>query len=69
MAVQSGYYRIQREQKSVRNPAEQWALVIDESITIGSEKILLVLGLELSTWQFTKSLSVEDVPGIGGGNK
>lgn len=57
----SGYYRIQREQQSVRNPAEQWALVIDESITIGSEKILLVLGLELSTWQFTKSLSVEDV--------
>ena len=57
----SGYYRVQQEQKSVFTPDEKWALIIDESITIGSEKILLVLGLPLSKWEFTKSLSVEDV--------
>lgn len=57
----SGYYRLQKEQSAVFAPNERWAFIIDESIAIGSEKILLILGLPVSKWDFSKSLSKEDV--------
>jgi hypothetical protein len=36
-------------------------LLVDESITIGSEKLLLILGLPVDSWDFKRSLSVSDV--------
>jgi hypothetical protein len=39
----------------------QWALIVDESITIGTERLLVVLGLELSQWKFDRAVTLEDV--------
>ena len=38
----------------------KWALLIDESITIGSNKILLILGVCLDEFKFTRPICLED---------
>lgn len=57
----SGYYRIQKEQNAVLNTDQEWVFIIDESISMGSEKILLILGLPINEWNFSRSLRKEDV--------
>lgn len=39
----------------------EWAVIIDESITIGEEKILLVLGVPLSKYEFKEALKFTDI--------
>lgn len=42
----SGYYRLSHPQKS---PGAQWVLFIDESVCMGREKLLLVMGVDIRT--------------------
>jgi hypothetical protein len=60
-ACKSGYHRIQKEQNTVFDKTQEWVFIIDESISMGSEKILLILGLPINEWSFSKSLTKEDV--------
>lgn len=39
----------------------EWAVIIDESITIGEEKILLVLGIPLSIYEYEDALKFTDI--------
>lgn len=39
----------------------RWAIITDESITVGKQRLLVVLGLELGAWQFDRGISLEDV--------
>lgn len=54
-----GYYRVH---KVVEKSEELWLVLIDESISFGNEKILLVLGIPLTKVSFDKSLQVADLP-------
>lgn len=40
--------------------SDKYAIIIDESITIGKEKILLILGVNLSSYSFEKPLTFSD---------
>ncbi len=51
-----GYSRINREGK----PEEKWVIILDESISIGQQKLLLILGVKLNTYSFGKALNFED---------
>ncbi|TAG46791.1 MAG: hypothetical protein EAZ31_00005 [Cytophagia bacterium] len=53
-----GYYRVH---KVVEKSEELWLILIDESISLGNEKILLVLGMPLSKVIFDKALQVADL--------
>lgn len=52
------YYRLDSIKTEVTG---DWAAIIDESITIGEEKILLVLGVPLSLYKFGESLKFTDI--------
>jgi len=52
-----GMYRIQQEQ---RKPS-RYAVYVDESISFGSEKILLILGVPIETVNWNRSLTHEDM--------
>jgi hypothetical protein len=54
-ACKMGYYRVHKE---VEKSEESWLILIDESISLGNEKILLVLGIPLSQVGFDKALQV-----------
>ena len=55
-----GYYRHgQRDARGIR--AGQWALIVDESITLGAERLLVVLGLDVGRWGFERCLGLGDV--------
>lgn len=48
-------------QKSVTfSSSERWAILLDESITIGTNKVLLIVGVELSSHSFGGALRFED---------
>lgn len=51
-----GYSRIHRQGKA----AEKWVIILDESISIGQQKLLLILGVELTKYDFGKALCFED---------
>lgn len=55
--IKSGYQEIQqpKEEKS------KYALIMDESITIGSQKVLLMLGAKLGTYNFDNPLNISDI--------
>ena len=53
----AGYYQIQKS----KTKADDWIIIIDESIQIGAEKLLLILGVRESEIDFTKALSFYDV--------
>jgi hypothetical protein len=55
--VKYGYYCYQQE----HSPEGQWAIIIDESVAVGQEKLLLVLGLPLDSWGFTRTIIHTDV--------
>lgn len=55
-----GLYRLER-QGDAPSKDGKWALIVDESVTIGTERLLVVLGLEIGGWQFKRPPSLEDV--------
>jgi hypothetical protein len=52
-----GYYCITAEKEK----ADDWILILDESIGIGKEKMLLILAIRLSTIDFTRPLTTKDM--------
>ena len=52
-----GYYELAQSSDA----SEQWALIIDESISIGSQKLLLLLGVNLNQYTFNQALGLSDV--------
>jgi hypothetical protein len=46
-------------------PGQEWVLIIDESIAIGREKLLLFLGVNLAMYSFDKPLCFSDVEVLG----
>lgn len=42
------------------SPSERWAVLLDESITIGTNKVLLIVGVELTRHSFAGALRFED---------
>lgn len=58
--LKHGYYGWMKK-TSQADCAGEWALIVDESVTIGAERLLLVLGLDLSKWNFERPPCVENV--------
>ena len=54
--IKSGYYIYQQPPT-----AGNWCVIIDESVSIGHEKLLLILGIPLSDWEFGKAIVHKDV--------
>jgi len=52
-----GVYRIEKKQLPPRN----YVIIVDESINFGSEKILLILGVEIATYKWNGSLTHQDM--------
>lgn len=52
-----GYSRLKREGKK----EEKWVLIIDESVSIGNQKLLLILGVEISNYKIKSALTFEQV--------
>lgn len=52
-----GYYQLLKPKEI----AEDWVIIIDESIQIGSEKLLLILGIRCANIDFSRPLSFTDV--------
>ncbi len=57
--IKSGYHAYNQSSSDIDNG--NWCIIIDESVSIGKEKLLLILGLPLSNWQFNKPVSHQDV--------
>jgi hypothetical protein len=57
-ACKMGFYRVYHK---AEKSDESWLLLIDESISLGNEKILLVLGVPLSKVCFEKALDLSDL--------
>lgn len=58
--LKHGYHRWWLMQ-DVEEVCGDWVLIMDESVTVGAERLLLVLGLDLSKWKFDRPPCVEDV--------
>ncbi len=52
-----GYYRLHQ----IKQKANDWILIVDESIGIGQEKLLVILGIRRSQIDFTRPLKIEDM--------
>ena len=52
-----GYTRLD----SLAHKDQEWAIILDESISIGKQKLLVILGLELSDYKFGQALSLSEV--------
>ncbi len=59
--MKMGYNQLQQKGK----PSEEWAIILDESIMVGQQVILLLLGVNLSTYKFGSALNFEDVKVLG----
>ncbi|MDQ1266419.1 MAG: hypothetical protein QG635_1571 [Bacteroidota bacterium] len=55
-----GYYRLQ----SPKEQADDWIIIVDESIGIGQEKALVVLGIKESDVDFSRPLRIQDMEPI-----
>ena len=55
-----GYYQLQ----SPKEKADDWIIIVDESIGIGQEKVLVVLGIRQSKFDFTRPLKIQDMEPI-----
>lgn len=55
-----GYYCLSKEKQQ----ANDWILIVDESIGIGQEKLLVVLGVRQSQIDFTRPLTLQDMSPI-----
>jgi hypothetical protein len=47
--------------KKSKDKSDDWVLIIDESIQIGQEKLLVIMGVQLSKVDFTKPLQFADL--------
>ena len=61
-----GYYRYHQ----LKDTNSEWAIIVDESVNIGQERLLLILGVNLGDeqkkgWEFNRSLSSADVEVLG----
>jgi hypothetical protein len=57
--LKQGYCMLQYVKEKTK--AGTWAVIVDESITVGKQRLLVVLGLELGAWKFDRGVSLEDV--------
>lgn len=55
-----GYTQLQ----SIKQKADDWIIIVDESIGIGQEKVLVVLGIRRSQVDFTRPLLLQDMEPI-----
>lgn len=53
-----GYYKVHTKCEEVDS---DWVLIIDESVSVGSQKILLLLGINLSKYSFKSPLAMSDI--------
>lgn len=51
-----GYHQYQQPKGG-----QQWAIIVDESVRIGQERLLLILGVNVGEWGFKRALRSEDV--------
>ena len=56
--IKLGYHKVHQKCKS---PTSDWVLIVDESVSVGSEKILLLIGVNLSDYQFDGPLKMQQV--------
>jgi len=52
-----GYHRLSKQ----GDPSVDYAIIIDESFSIGGQSLLLVLGINLSVYKFDSSLRMSDI--------
>ena len=52
-----GYFQLQLPKEK----ANDWIIIVDESIGIGQEKVLVVLGIRRSKIDFSRPLKVQDM--------
>lgn len=52
-----GYYQLQKPKEK----ADDWIIIVDESIGIGQEKVLVVLGIRRSNIEFNRPLKMQDL--------
>ena len=52
-----GYYQLQKPKEK----ADDWIIIVDESIGIGQEKVLVVLGIRRSMIEFNRPLKIRDL--------
>jgi len=55
-----GYYQLH----SPKEKADDWIIIMDESIGIGQEKVLVILGIRESKTDFTRPLKIQDMEPI-----
>lgn len=56
--IKYGYYCYEG---SANSHSGKWTVIVDESVSIGQERLLLVLGLSLATWKFERAVAHQDV--------
>ena len=56
-----GYYEYHKE----KDEQITWAIIADESVSIGQERLLLILGVNLNEWKFDRALFSSDVEVLG----
>lgn len=54
--IKQGYYQVH----DLAKPKGEWVIWVDESVVLGAESILLVLGLPLQEWHFERPVCVSD---------
>lgn len=54
--IKQGYYQVH----DLAKPKGEWVIWVDESVVLGAESILLVLGLPLQAWHFERPVCVSD---------
>ena len=52
-----GYYQLQKPKEN----ADDWIIIVDESIGVGQEKVLVVLGIRRSKIEFNRPLKIQDL--------
>ena len=48
-------------QKDRKSSQGQWVLIVDESVSLGENKVLLILGHRIDTWGFRRVLTGQDI--------
>lgn len=56
--IKLGYHKVHQKCQS---PKSDWVLIVDESVSVGSEKILLLLGINLADYHFDGPLKMQQV--------
>jgi hypothetical protein len=52
-----GYYQLQKPKEK----ADDWIIIVDESIGVGQEKVLVVLGIRRKDIEFNRTLKIQDL--------